>query len=139
MIFWSSDLDYPRRASMCLHLFKPFGNQIVTFMTIYVSKPTSLTHIWVEQFSNLSKYNLCLFGIRKLGRRAFFFADTGRSDLKKYKHLPPLGEFELPCGRVGMGQNGYRRHLEVSIIAIGFISTNFRPEYTISGAFQDLA
>ena len=72
MIFWSSDLDSPRRVSMVLHLFKPFGNHIATFMTIYVSKPTSLTHIWVEHFSDSSKYNICLFGIRKLGWRAFF-------------------------------------------------------------------
>ena len=72
MIFGSSDLDSPRRVSMNAIFFKPFGNQIVKFMTIYVSKPTSLTPIWVEHFSDLSIQSLGLFGIQKMCRQAFF-------------------------------------------------------------------
>ena len=72
MICWSSDLDSPRRVNMNAIFFKPFGNKIVKFMTIYVSKPTSLTPIWVEHFSDLSIQSLGLFGIQKMCRQASF-------------------------------------------------------------------
>ena len=71
MIFWSSDLDSPLRVSMNAIFFKPVGNQIVKLMTIYVSKPTSLTPIWVEHFSDVSIRNLCNFGIQKMCRQVF--------------------------------------------------------------------
>ena len=52
--------------------FKPFGNQIVKLMTIYVSKPTSLTPIWVEHFSDLSIQSLGLLGSRKCADKLLF-------------------------------------------------------------------
>ena len=72
--------------------FKPFGNQIVKFMAIYVSKPTSFTPIWVEHFSDLSIQSLGLFGIQKMCRQAFFL------------HTPVL----LPEKHRYMGHGGRR-------------------------------
>ena len=87
MLFLSSDLDSPRRVSMNAIFFKPFGNHIVKFMTIYASKPISLNQtycIWVEHFSDLTKPNLGLFGIQKIGRRAFFL----QTPVALLVHLP---------------------------------------------------
>ena len=61
------DLDFPRRVNVKVIFFRPFGNQIVKFMTIslyiYVSNPTSLTPMWIEHCSDLA----CTF---YLGHRA---------------------------------------------------------------------
>ena len=57
--------------------FKPFGNHIVNFMTIYVSQLTSLTPTKVDHFSDLSTQSLGLFGIQKMCDIFLFFAYTG--------------------------------------------------------------
>lgn len=58
--------------------FKPFGNQVVNFMTIYVPKHTSLTQVWVEYFSDSSNANLAFLypedrptGVRKCPKGDF--------------------------------------------------------------------
>ena len=45
-------------------------------MTIYVSKATSLTPIWVEHFWDLSKQRLGLVGIQEMCRQFVVFTQT---------------------------------------------------------------
>lgn len=92
--------------------------------------------VLLESFAHVASRSHFLIGIRVDMLAQLSIGAHSIDQNRRNRNTFPWKSSNSPVGELEWGQIGYRRYLKVSVIAVGFISTNFQPEYPIPDPFQ---